>query len=84
MYGLKQSPNAWFERFSDSLTKVGYRKSQVDHTLFVKQSLKGTTIVIVYVDDIVFTEDDPEEVNRLKSHLSSGFKVRDMVTYFTS
>lgn len=55
LYGLKQSPQAWFERFRGNLTKVGYIQSQADHTLFFKHSFKGTTIVIVYVDDIVVT-----------------------------
>lgn len=78
LYGLKQSPRAWFERFSGSFTNVGYRQSQADHTLFVKHSLKGTTTVIVYGDDIVVTGDNSVEVNKLKSHLSSEFEVKDL------
>lgn len=69
---------AWFVRFSGSLRKVGYQQSLVDYTLFVKHLLKGTTIVIVYVDDIVVTGDDLEEVNKLKSHLSTEFEVNDL------
>lgn len=41
-------------------------------------SLKGITTVIVYVDDIVIIGDDSEEVNKLKSHLSSGFELKDL------
>lgn len=33
---------------------MGYRQSQEDHTLFIKHStLKGVTILIIYVDDII-------------------------------
>lgn len=35
LYGLKQSPNAWFARFSTFMKKVGYKQSDADHTLFV-------------------------------------------------
>lgn len=58
LYGLIQSPRAWFKRFSGSLIKIGYRQSQVDHILAVKHSFKGTTTVIVYVDDIIVMGDD--------------------------
>lgn len=55
LYRLKQSPQAWFKRFSESLKKVGYGQSQANHTLFINHTPKGTTTVIVYVDDIVIT-----------------------------
>ncbi|CAL9009341.1 unnamed protein product, partial [Prunus brigantina] len=63
LYGLKQSPRAWFGRFSQAMQKYGYRPSQADHTLFLRHSRDGKiTIVIVYVDDIIMTGDDIEEI----------------------
>lgn len=78
LYGLKQSPRAWFERFSSNLKKVGYKQSQVDHTMFVKHTKRGTTVVIVYVDDIVVTGNDHVEEKQFKSHLSNEFEVKDL------
>ena len=37
--GLKESPRAWFGRFSNEMTSLGYKQSQGDHTLFFKQSV---------------------------------------------
>ena len=34
LYGLKQSPKAWFERFGKVMKKFGYSQSQGDHTIF--------------------------------------------------
>jgi len=31
-YGLKQSPRAWFERFTKFMKAFGYRASNSDHT----------------------------------------------------
>ena len=36
LYGLKQSPRAWFKKFSLTLIRHGYKKGQADHTLFIK------------------------------------------------
>lgn len=56
LYGLKQSPRAWFHRFTTVLKEDGYTQGQADHTLFVKHAEEGKiTVLIVYVDDIVLT-----------------------------
>ena len=61
LYGLKQSPRAWFERFGKVVKGCGYCQSEVDHTMFYKHS-KAIKLAIlnVYVDDIVLTGDDYE------------------------
>ncbi|CAL2272271.1 unnamed protein product [Prunus armeniaca] len=37
LYGLKQSPREWFERFVVSMKKFGYVQRNSDHTLFLKR-----------------------------------------------
>ncbi|RVW56552.1 Retrovirus-related Pol polyprotein from transposon RE1 [Vitis vinifera] len=67
LYGLKQSPRAWFGRFTKAMIEMEFYQSQGDHTLFVKRSSFGKiTTLIVYVDDIIVTGDDLEEINQLK------------------
>ncbi|RVW92976.1 Retrovirus-related Pol polyprotein from transposon RE1 [Vitis vinifera] len=79
LYGLKQSPKAWFDRFSKVIKNQGYQQGQSDHTMFFKQSNDGRmTILIVYVDDIILTGDDTGEVERLKKVLATEFKVKDL------
>lgn len=36
LYGLKQSPREWFERFVKVVKSYGYNQSQGDHTMFYK------------------------------------------------
>ena len=63
LYGLKQSPWVWFERFIKSLLKSDYHQSQGDHTLFIKQSPKKKIIaLLVYVNGIIVTGDDVEDM----------------------
>ena len=57
LYGLKQSPRAWFELFGKVLRRHGYCQSQANHTMFYKHSREGKiAILIVYVDGIILTQ----------------------------
>ena len=79
LYGLKQSPQAWFERFIKVFKLDGYSQCQADHTLFVEHSANGRlAILIVYVDDIVVTGNHEEEINHLKHLVSKEFEIKDL------
>lgn len=57
----------------------GSQQGQSDHTMFFQQSKSGKkTIVIVYVDNIVLTEDNIIEMERLKKHLATKFELKDL------
>ncbi|KAK3003662.1 hypothetical protein RJ639_020169 [Escallonia herrerae] len=78
LYGLKQSSRAWFGRFTKSMRAFGYHQSNSDHTLFLKKKQGKITALIVYVDDMVVTGNDPEEREALQGHLSREFKMKDL------
>ena len=78
LYGLKQSPRTWFERFGKAVRNCGYCQSQADHTMFYKHSKDGKiAILIVYVDDIVLIGSE-EELERLKRRLVAEFEIKDL------
>ncbi|RVW74747.1 Retrovirus-related Pol polyprotein from transposon RE1 [Vitis vinifera] len=78
LYGLKQSPRTWFGRFTKSMRAFGYRQSNSDHTLFLKKQHGKITTLIVYVDDMVVTRNDPEERKALQNYLSREFEMKDL------
>ena len=78
IYGLKQSPRAWFDRFRQAVCNMGYSQCNGDHTLFYRHSKLHITILAVYVDDIIITGDDVEEIERLKGNLNKTFEVKDL------
>ncbi|KAL9273594.1 Retrovirus-related Pol polyprotein from transposon RE1-like protein, partial [Drosera capensis] len=74
LYGLKQSPRAWFSRFSSALRQFGMARCGSDHSVLHLSSPVGKKILlIVYVDDIIITEDDSEGIVRLKQTLQDIF-----------
>ena len=79
MYVLKQSPRDWFGKFTKVMTGMKYNQSQGDHTLFIKKSVHGkNTVLIVYVDDIIMTGDDIEEMTLLKKCLANEFEIKEL------
>ena len=61
------------------MKNIGYCQSQGDHNLFIRHSEKGRIIaLIVYVDDIVVTGDDWEEMEKLNKKLENEFKIKDL------
>jgi len=62
LYGLKQSPIAWLGRFTKSMKFFCYTQSNSDHTLFLKHNQGKITALIIYVDDMIVTENDPDEI----------------------
>nr|GEV68582.1 putative reverse transcriptase, RNA-dependent DNA polymerase [Tanacetum cinerariifolium] len=78
LYGLKQSPRAWFGRFTLAMRKYGFKQSNSDHTLFLKRKGKLITCLIIYVDDMIITGNDEEEMTRLRTNLFKKFKMKDL------
>ena len=78
-YGLKQSPRAWFSRFSSMVQEFGMIRSAADHSVFYHHSSTGKCIyLIIYVDDIVITGIDQDDIQKLKQHLFSHFQTKDL------
>ena len=79
LYGLKQSPRAWFEKFTIVVKRQSYKQSQADHTMFTRVSAKGKiTMLIMYVDDIILIGDYLVEMDRLKQSLTIDFEIKDL------
>ncbi|KAB2594606.1 hypothetical protein D8674_036786 [Pyrus ussuriensis x Pyrus communis] len=68
LYGLKQSPRAWFGRFTQAMRKNGYYQSHSDHTFSVKRRN----------DDMIITGDDLDEIIKLEKNLSAEFEMKGL------
>ena len=79
LYGLKQSPRYWFNRFSSMVQEFGMIQSAVDHSVvYHHSSTRKCIYLIVYVDDIVITGSDQNGIQKLKQHLFSHFQTKDL------
>ena len=56
LYGLKQAPRAWYSRIDSHLTQVGFKRSESEATLYLKEEVDGQQLIIsLYVDDMLVT-----------------------------
>lgn len=78
IYGLKQAPRAWFERLASTLVKLGFNTSKCDPSLFTLTSNGHCVIILVYVDDIIITEDNLDLIESLTSKLNDEFALKQL------
>jgi hypothetical protein len=78
LYGLKQAPRAWFQRFAFVVTAADFSACAHDLALFVHVSPCGRALLLLYVDGMIITGDDPEYIAFVKARLSDQFLMSDL------
>lgn len=74
LYGLKNSPKCWYEKFYEVMVKYNFIRSVNDYCLYSKDNL----YILVYVDDLLILSSDTTKINWVKDVLKSEFKMKDM------
>jgi hypothetical protein len=78
LYSLKQAPHAWFQCFASVVTTADFFANTHDLALFVHVSPRGQTLLLLYVDDMIITDDDSEYIAFVKARLSDQFLMSDL------
>eukprot|EP00253_Pinus_taeda_P024840 PITA_24840 len=78
LYGLKQAPRAWYAKMDSFLLESGFSRCHSDNTVYTKKVVKSLIILVLYVDDLFFTGNDPNLINHVKSNLKKKFEMTDL------
>ena len=78
LYGLRQSPRAWYARLHAALLAWKLTPSHSDPNLYFAHVGHDTIALLVYVDDILVTGSNISLITQLKHHLHSTFKTNDL------
>ena len=69
IYRLKQSPQAWFEKFSRVVNDGGFHRYVMDHSYFCRKTNGGCVVLAVYVDNILLIGSDAAAISDTKEYL---------------
>ena len=58
--------------------KAGQQQSKADYSLFTKQQGSSFTALLIYVDVILLTGNDLQEMNHHKTHMLKCFRIKDL------
>jgi len=78
MYGLKQSPRMWYQKFDTFIRGLGFTRSKEDHCVYFKLIGGHVIYLVLYVDDMLLVGNDKEIIQDLKTQLSSKFNMKDL------
>ena len=79
LYGLKQSPRMWYQKFDKYIHGLGFVRSEVDHCVYYKKVGEQFIYVVLYVDDMLLVGNNMEVIKEVKMKLSSKFDMKDLV-----
>eukprot|EP00253_Pinus_taeda_P016938 PITA_16938 len=78
LYGLKQSPRMWDQKFDTFIQGLGFTRSKADHCVYFKVIGDRVIYLVLYVDDMLLVGNDKEIIQDLKTQLSSKFDMKDL------
>eukprot|EP00253_Pinus_taeda_P035853 PITA_35853 len=78
LYGLKQAPIAWYSRIDSYLLENGFENCEGEPTLYIKENDGKILIVVLYVDDVIFTGNDDYLIKNFKAVMKEEFEMTDM------
>jgi hypothetical protein len=82
VYGLRNSPRAFYRKMRAEFEKMGFTASDADPGLFYysppnSKSVRDRTFILVHVDDCLIVG-ERERVDKVKKQLAAAFEIKDM------
>ncbi|KAK1427083.1 hypothetical protein QVD17_15766 [Tagetes erecta] len=79
LYGLKQSPRCWYQRFDETMLTNYFKRSSYDSCVYLKEYKSGKFIyLLLYVDDMLICCEDKDEIEVTKELLMKAFDMKDL------
>ena len=76
--GLKQAPLAYNSRIDGYLLQSGFMKSPSEPSLHIKTEGRGSLILCLYIDDLVYTSRNQRMIEDFKRAMMAEFEMKDL------
>ena len=68
----------WYKRFNSFMTTHDFKRSSYDSCVYFKKSNDGSFVyLLLYVDDMLITNKDKEDIRKVKVKLNKEFEMKD-------
>jgi len=78
LYGLRESPRAWYECLDKYLQELGFRKSARDYCLYILSYKDDVIYLIIFVYDLLICGKNKEKLKNINDKLSDKFEMKDL------
>lgn len=78
LYGLRESPRAWYDCFDNFVSSLGFKRSKNDYCLYVLIDEDDIVYLILFVDDLLICCKNKRKIDIINSKLSKRFQMKDM------
>ena len=75
LYGLKQVPRQWYNKFNFFMIESGSCKAEKDPCCYFKKYTDSYVFLLLCVDDMLIAGSSMSEINNLKTRLSTMFEM---------
>jgi hypothetical protein len=66
LYELHQAPPAWNVKLDNKLLSLGFWRTPLEHTIYARWNDNMQLVVGVYVDDLIITDSDRDNIRSFK------------------
>lgn len=78
LYWLKQAPKAWYDEINTYFNKSGFKRSPSKATLYIKSTDAGILIVLLYVNDIIYTGSSKATIEEFKVEMMKQYDMTNL------
>ena len=78
LYGLKQTPRAWYAKIDGFLLSLSFVRCKSDINVYLKLIHGSLMIIVLYVDDLLITRSSKKEIASLKYAMNHAFSMTDL------
>ena len=78
LYGLKQSPRAWYAKIDGFLMSLSFVQCKYNPNVYLKLIHGYFMIIFFYVDDLLITGSSKKEIASLKDAMNHAFSMTDL------
>jgi hypothetical protein len=78
LYGMRQAPRVWNIKLDNTLQKIGFCQSPLEHGMYARGTGNTRLIVGVYVDDLIVMGSCSSEINSFKKQIQDEFSMSDL------